>query len=257
MTVCFWQEKSFLARPEGLEPPAYWFEASRSIHLSYGRVEPIVSFTKRTAKCVVRDKDDVANWETEIKLRISAGAPAAARLLHLHGYVEKSRRTLQADQLFDLPDLALRNSSRLLRLRSEGGESVLTYKGPPRPGPHKSREELETPVASGRTLKSILLRLGYRPSFGYEKYRTTFQKAGEGRPANVALDETPIGVFLELEGPADWIDGTARELGFSPRDYITASYGSLYREYVKKSGGPADMRFRESRKNKPSKKKRS
>ena len=24
-------------RPEGLEPPAYWFEASRSIQLSYGR----------------------------------------------------------------------------------------------------------------------------------------------------------------------------------------------------------------------------
>jgi hypothetical protein len=24
-------------RPEGLEPPAYWFEASRSIRLSYGR----------------------------------------------------------------------------------------------------------------------------------------------------------------------------------------------------------------------------
>lgn len=26
-----------MARPEGLEPPAYWFEASRSIRLSYGR----------------------------------------------------------------------------------------------------------------------------------------------------------------------------------------------------------------------------
>ena len=26
-----------MARPEGLEPPTYWFEASRSIHLSYGR----------------------------------------------------------------------------------------------------------------------------------------------------------------------------------------------------------------------------
>jgi hypothetical protein len=25
-------------RPEGLEPPAYWFEANRSIQLSYGRV---------------------------------------------------------------------------------------------------------------------------------------------------------------------------------------------------------------------------
>ena len=28
-----------LARPEGLEPPAYWFEASRSIQLSYGRAK--------------------------------------------------------------------------------------------------------------------------------------------------------------------------------------------------------------------------
>ena len=27
-----------VARPEGLEPPTYWFEASRSIRLSYGRV---------------------------------------------------------------------------------------------------------------------------------------------------------------------------------------------------------------------------
>jgi hypothetical protein len=32
-----------VARPEGLEPPAYWFEASRSIRLSYGRVAPIVT----------------------------------------------------------------------------------------------------------------------------------------------------------------------------------------------------------------------
>jgi adenylate cyclase, class 2 len=215
---------------------------------------------KRTANALCAIKSDVArtaNWETEIKLRISAGARAAARLLDLHGYVEKSPRTLQADQLFDLPDLALRNSSRLLRLRSEGSASVLTYKGPPRPGLYKSREELETPVTSGRTLKSILRRLGYNPSFRYEKYRTTFQKPGEDRAANVALDETPIGVFLELEGPADWIDRTARELGFSTRDYIIASYGSLYREYVKRHGGPADMRFRESRKNNLSKKKRS
>jgi hypothetical protein len=26
-----------MVRPEGLEPPAYWFEANRSIQLSYGR----------------------------------------------------------------------------------------------------------------------------------------------------------------------------------------------------------------------------
>jgi hypothetical protein len=30
---------SRMVRPEGLEPPAYWFEASRSIQLSYGRTQ--------------------------------------------------------------------------------------------------------------------------------------------------------------------------------------------------------------------------
>jgi hypothetical protein len=29
---------AILVRPEGLEPPAYWFEANRSIQLSYGRI---------------------------------------------------------------------------------------------------------------------------------------------------------------------------------------------------------------------------
>jgi hypothetical protein len=34
----------WLARPERLELPTYWFEASCSIRLSYGRVDIIVSF---------------------------------------------------------------------------------------------------------------------------------------------------------------------------------------------------------------------
>ena len=33
-------------RPEGLEPPAYWFEASRSIQLSYGRHEERVFYAR-------------------------------------------------------------------------------------------------------------------------------------------------------------------------------------------------------------------
>ena len=33
-----------MVRPEGLEPPAYWFEASRSIQLSYGRLSEERSF---------------------------------------------------------------------------------------------------------------------------------------------------------------------------------------------------------------------
>jgi HAD superfamily hydrolase (TIGR01509 family) len=32
-----------VARPEGFEPPAYWFEASRSIRVSYGRVNAMIT----------------------------------------------------------------------------------------------------------------------------------------------------------------------------------------------------------------------
>ncbi|MDQ1471596.1 MAG: adenylate cyclase, class 2, partial [Bryobacterales bacterium] len=38
------------------------------------------------------------------------------------------------------------------------------------------------------------------------------------------------------EGPARWIDRTAKDLGFSRRDYITASYGALFIEWCKEYG---------------------
>ncbi len=73
----------------------------------------------------------------------------------------------------------------------------------------------------------ILEQLGYHPSFRYEKYRTEFVHS-QSDAALVTLDETPIGDFLELEGPGEWIDQTARQLGFSPRDYVLDSYARLY-----------------------------
>src|SRR6185295_1875018 len=44
-STCF----SNLARPERLELPTYWFEASRSIQLSYGRATDIIAATEFTA----------------------------------------------------------------------------------------------------------------------------------------------------------------------------------------------------------------
>jgi adenylate cyclase class 2 len=187
--------------------------------------------------------------ETEIKLPLKDGAGPAILLLERYGYRITQPRTLQADQVFDFPDGALRESGRLLRLRSENaasenGVAILTYKGPVlSASPHKSREELETSVADGATLEKILERLGFVPSFHYEKYRTTFQASAE--PGLIALDETPIGVFLELEGPAYWIDRTALRLGFAPRDYVTASYSALYRAFRESHEGLPDMRFGE------------
>jgi adenylate cyclase class 2 len=192
--------------------------------------------------------------ETEIKLPMKDGAGPARMLLERHGYVITTPRTHQADKVFDFPGGVLRESGRLLRLRlehvsSEGATSestagILTYKGPVlSASPHKSREELETSAADSGTLEKILERLGMVPAFRYEKHRTTFQAAGE--PGLVALDETPIGVFLELEGPSYWIDQTAQRLGFASRDYVTASYSALFRAFRESHQGPPDMLFDE------------
>ena len=119
---------------------------------------------------------------------------------------------------------------------------MVTYKGPPQGGNHKSREEIETAVADGPAFARILAALGYQPSFAYEKFRTTYKVLGEEGIATV--DETPIGDFLELEGPGYWIDETAVKLGFGPADYITSSYAALYEQYRQKGEAvPDDMKF--------------
>lgn len=187
--------------------------------------------------------------ETEIKLPIADSAADALHRIEQHGYRVRNPRVLQVDQVFDRPGGDLRNARQLLRVRSENGRATLTYKGPPFPGPYKSREELEASTGDTAALLSILDRLGYVPSFRYEKYRTTFELPGEpdaapgSAPGILSLDETPIGVFLELEGPEYWIDRTALRLGFSPENYLTVSYAALYQDYVSAHGGIPNMLF--------------
>ena len=65
-----------------------------------------------------------------------------------------------------------------------------------------------------------------------------------GEPGVVTVDETPIGNFLELEGPAEWIDAKAAALGFTPSDYILESYGRLYLADCERRGvEPSNMVF--------------
>ena len=128
-------------------------------------------------------------------------------------------------------------------MRQAGRTQTLTFKGPPLPAKHKTREELELEISSAGTMGTIIERLGLRPVFRYEKYRAEFRRPGSA--GTVTLDETPIGWYLELEGAPRWIDRTARELGFSEEDYITASYGALYQQWRPLHGvKPADMVFR-------------
>src|SRR6202007_2839966 len=98
---------------------------------------------------------------------------------------------------------------------------------------HKVREEIETEVKDGVALQGIFEGLGMSGWFSYEKYRTTMKLPGSAKWAKdlmIELDETPLGTFLELEGPAEAIDRAAQELGYSKKDYIVKSYLALYLE---------------------------
>jgi adenylate cyclase class 2 len=88
----------------------------------------------------------------------------------------------------------------------------------------KEVQENEQRVKDPRRLSQALRALGFRPGFRYEKYRTSFHL----NSLHIDLDETPVGVFLELEGTPTAIHCTARVLGFSPKDYICSTYWTLY-----------------------------
>jgi adenylate cyclase class 2 len=89
---------------------------------------------------------------------------------------------------------------------------------------YKEVQENEQRVRNPGRLSQALKGLGFRPGFRYEKYRTSFQLDS----LHIDLDETPVGAFLELEGTPRAINHTARALGFSPKDYIRATYWTLY-----------------------------
>jgi adenylate cyclase class 2 len=182
-----------------------------------------------------------AGQETEVKLAVES-ASAARRLLRRAGFRVAHSRAFEANMVYDRPDGTLRSTNQLLRVRESAGAVILTYKGPPKPGRHKSREELETEVCNGRAIEAMLERLGFHPKFRYEKYRAEYRRPGASGVATV--DETPIGTFVELEGAPRWIDRTAKELGFARENYITASYGWLYFEWCRQAGvEPSNMQF--------------
>jgi adenylate cyclase class 2 len=210
--------------------------------------------------------------ETEVKLKISDVGVFQLALNRVGACLAGpgNSRVHEENVIFDTPKSALAKNGQLLRIRTETpapGESkaagpkqrvLLTFKQPienpvdsempggPN-GPYKVREELELEVSDAGMLARIFESLGMSGWFRYEKYRTTYRLPDSNAWAKgllIELDETPIGTFVELEGPAAAIDRAAAELGFSKRNYIQQNYLSLYMEDCRRKGEkPRHMLF--------------
>ena len=175
--------------------------------------------------------------ETEVKIRVASAEAAREALLRVGAQLARERH-FEDNLLFDDRKGSLRADGTVLRLRRTPHGAVLTFKGPREDEDGvKSREERESSVDAPDQVRAILRNLGYRPLFRYQKYRETWTHRGQ----EIEVDETPIGVFLEIEGDAQGIHAVAAELGFSRSDYVTESYVGLFFA----GGGQGDMVFPE------------
>jgi adenylate cyclase class 2 len=205
--------------------------------------------------------------ETEIKLHLLNPKSFLIKLKRL-GAAEAIPRLHEFNLLFDTPDGGLAKHGQLLRIRTEAAAKkksttrprhLLTFKSPPESlaqgasrqptahGRYKVREETELTITDAASLQKIFEGLGLRGWFRYEKFRTTYKLAARHKWAArllIEIDETPIGTYAELEGPAQAIDQAAKLLGFNPHQYIQKNYLVLYLEACKQSGvQPTHMLF--------------
>jgi len=164
-----------------------------------------------------------SNRENEIKLAFSSAQTAVTQLLAA-GARPVHARAFEDNVLFDFGDRSLLDSGRLLRLREWNGSAWLTFKAPAGDGHrHKVRVEHEVAVSDPGQMRSILAGLGFSPAYRYQKYRSTYELPG----VEAAVDETPIGTFVELEGAPAAVDRAARALGATPSEFIRETYREL------------------------------
>jgi adenylate cyclase, class 2 len=215
-----------------------------------------------------------SNQEIEIKLRVPNVSALRRRLKQLKAR-QISPRTHELNTLYDTPKKNLFRHGQIIRIRVEHPpsrssqnreasrtEAKLTYKGPPqnksnqppaldhskKKNRYKVKDEFEVEISDAQQMRLILSALGLRPSFRYEKFRTTYALKSQHN-LKIEVDETPIGTFLELEGSPSAINRAAKLLGYAPSQYITQTYGALYIADSRRHGlKPTNMLFSTTKK---------
>lgn len=182
--------------------------------------------------------------ETEIKIPVTH-LDSVREALVRHAATQIHPMAREVNILLDADDDRLGSSGSILRLRIYGDQHIVTFKGPVRYlGKIKERPECEVSCDDTGRMAELFRHLGFSAIARYEKFRETWLFGG----VEVVLDHTPMGDFVEVEGPPETLNTTAVALGLDPERAVRGSYLSLWSEYRKSRHGenlPDDMVFPE------------
>jgi adenylate cyclase class 2 len=165
----------------------------------------------------------------EIEIKARADHEALRKRLKQEG-AALERAVEQSDVYYNAPDRDFGKTDEALRLRREGGQVFLTYKGKKLDARSKTRKEVEVEVADFDRMEDVLYSLGYRTTLRVHKVREIYHLGG----AVVCLDRVDdLGDFVELEAMAvderamaerrDWLINEIRRLGVTG-ELIRESY---------------------------------
>lgn len=156
-----------------------------------------------------------------------------AKFEAVHADTEFEVNTLYGSSSIDL-------QGAVIRLRRTDKRSILTYKKRLfSPTAIKHQLEEETEVTDPRATEAILRGIGLSPALIYEKRRQTW-KFGE---TEIAMDELPFGLFMEIEGEEDEIELVEAKLDLTSLESEEATYPELTKRFGKDLNGVIEARF--------------
>ena len=137
----------------------------------------------------------------------------------------------QADTYYNAPHRNFESTDEALRIRVEGGDTFLTYKGPKIDKVSKTRHEFQTVINDPEIMGNILSSLGFFPVATVTKRRKNY-RLGD---FFISLDKVrDLGNFIEIEisvkdsrnyeEKVESIFKFIEKLGISRDDTIRSSY---------------------------------
>ena len=178
------------------------------------------------------ERSQLMDQEIEVKFLLKDYASLMQKIADLQLSCSQER-IHEFNLRYDLADGSLVARKQVLRLRKDT-QARLTFKGP---GVMEEdvllRKEVEVVVSDFDTTNRLLEALGYQVVMMYEKYRANYLLDS----LVMSVDETPLGLFVELEGesPAQVRKATnVLELNWDAR--INLSYSALLSLFNQNTG---------------------